>query len=79
MGDIVAKLSKKEKSTSDLPAVEYDDVIAKDGILNKNIENKPHGKIGTYFDRETVLFGKLRPYLKNWLNPQFNGVAVGDW
>ncbi|MGL6207614.1 MAG: restriction endonuclease subunit S [Lactobacillus panisapium] len=79
LGDVVAKLSKKEKSSSGLPAVEYDDVIARDGILNKNIENKPHGKIGTYFDRETVLFGKLRPYLKNWLNPQFNGVAVGDW
>ena len=26
-----------------------------------------------------VLYGKLRPYLHNWLNPDFTGVAVGDW
>ena len=26
-----------------------------------------------------MLYGKLRPYLHNWLNPDFTGVAVGDW
>ena len=26
-----------------------------------------------------MLYGKLRPYLHNWLNPDFKGVAVGDW
>ena len=26
-----------------------------------------------------MLYGKLRPYLHNWLNPDFMGVAVGDW
>ena len=26
-----------------------------------------------------MLYGKLRPYLHNWLNPDFVGVAVGDW
>ena len=25
------------------------------------------------------MYGKLRPYLHNWLNPDFSGVAVGDW
>ena len=26
-----------------------------------------------------VLYGKLRPYLMNWLYPQFKGIAVGDF
>ena len=25
------------------------------------------------------MYGKLRPYLHNWLTPDFKGVAVGDW
>ena len=31
------------------------------------------------FSAGDVLFGKLRPYLKNWLLPDFSGVAVGDF
>lgn len=31
------------------------------------------------FDDNKVLYGKLRPYLHNWIAPNFNGVAVGDW
>ena len=34
---------------------------------------------GIVFDGSQVLYGKLRPYLHNWLNPDFSGVAVGDW
>ena len=26
-----------------------------------------------------MLYGKLRPYLQNWLLPSFNGLAVGDF
>lgn len=35
--------------------------------------------MGIVFDGSQVLYGKLRPYLHNWLNPDFKGVAVGDW
>ncbi|WP_202914250.1 restriction endonuclease subunit S [Gordonibacter urolithinfaciens] len=31
------------------------------------------------FEPGDILFGKLRPYLKNWLRPAFSGIAVGDW
>ena len=31
------------------------------------------------FQAGDCLYGKLRPYLMNWLNPQFNGIAVGDF
>lgn len=31
------------------------------------------------FQEGNVLYGKLRPYLQNWLLPSFDGLAVGDF
>ncbi len=62
-----------------LPSVEYEDIISCRGELNKNINQKECSKIGIEFDKGDVLYGKLRPYLKNWLLPNFKGVAVGDF
>lgn len=64
---------------SDLPQVEYEDIVSGDGTLNKNLHDKEGGKTGIKFYARDVLYGKLRPYLMNWLYPQFNGVAVGDF
>ena len=47
--------------------------------MNKDIRLKETEKTGIAFDGTQVLYGKLRPYLHNWLNPDFTGVAVGDW
>ena len=47
--------------------------------MNKDIHLKEAVKSGITFDGSQVLYGKLRPYLHNWLNPDFNGIAVGDW
>lgn len=66
-------------SDDDNPCVEYEDVIAEQGTLNKDITAKGVYKNGIRFTPEDVLYGKLRPYLHNWLNPDFSGVAVGDW
>ncbi len=66
-------------SSLDCPSVEYEDVIAEEGRLNKDIRQKEILKTGIYFNGSQVLYGKLRPYLHNWLNPDFAGVAVGDW
>ena len=62
-----------------MPFVEYEDVIPNQGILNKDIFSKEGEKTGVAFSEDNVLYGKLRPYLHNWLNPDFKGVAVGDW
>ena len=62
-----------------MPCVEYEDVVANEGQLNKDISLKEVQKKGIVFDGSQVLYGKLRPYLHNWLNPDFTGVAVGDW
>ena len=58
---------------------EYEDVVAEEGRLNKDIHLKEAVKSGITFDGSQVLYGKLRPYLHNWLNPDFKGIAVGDW
>ena len=68
-----------QSSDSDLPQVEYEDIISGMGMLNKNLRDKEGGKTGIKFYAGDVLYGKLRPYLMNWLYPQFNGVAVGDF
>ena len=59
--------------------MEYEDVITEAGRLNKDVNQKEVVKKGIIFDGSQVLYGKLRPYLHNWLNPDFSGVAVGDW
>ena len=64
---------------SSFPNVEYEDVIPGRGKLNKNIFEKTNNKKGIRFLEGDVLYGKLRPYLKNWLLSDFKGIAVGDW
>ena len=78
-GDIAARESSVSTSVSDVPSVEYEDVVAEEGRLNKDIRIKEVVKSGIAFDGTQVLYGKLRPYLHNWLNPDFRGIAVGDW
>ena len=68
-----------QSSDPDLPQVEYEDIISGEGTLNKDLRDKKGGKTGIKFYAGDVLYGKLRPYLMNWLYPQFNGVAVGDF
>lgn len=66
-------------STPALPSVEYDDINPGMGTLNKEPKSKVTSKRGIHFNPGDVLFGKLRPYLKNWLFACFEGVAVGDF
>lgn len=77
--DIAARESSISTSATDIPSVEYEDVVAEEGRLNKDIHLKEAVKSGITFDGSQVLYGKLRPYLHNWLNPDFKGIAVGDW
>ncbi len=75
---IVTRISFMSKKIG-LPRIEYEDIIPSKGELNKNIFQKESSKIGIEFNSGDVLFGKLRPYLKNWLLPNFNGIAIGDF
>lgn len=77
-GEIVVR-SSEMSSDCLLPRVEYEDIISGIGLLNKDITKKPSSKTGLIFHEGDVLYGKLRPYLKNWLIPSFQGIAVGDF
>lgn len=75
----IAVRSSTISSQRGLPRVEYEDIISGTGRLNKDIFAKESDKTGLIFHKGDVLYGKLRPYLQNWLLPYFNGIAVGDF
>ena len=79
LGDVVKRESVTQVSSTEYPAIEYEDVIPETGQLNKDIYKKGVQKAGILFDANKVLYGKLRPYLHNWVAPMYKGVAVGDW
>ena len=62
-----------------LPGVEFEDIASGEGCFNKNIYQKECHKYGKLFYEGDILFGKLRPYLKNINLADFNGVAIGDF
>ena len=47
--------------------------------MNKDVKLKESSKQGIVFNQGDVLYGKLRPYLHNWLLTTFSGLAVGDF
>lgn len=77
-GNIASRMCELSTERS-LPRVEYEDIISERGVLNKDIKLKNCHKAGIRFDHQNVLYGKLRPYLHNWLLPDFTGIAVGDF
>ncbi|MCI6590421.1 MAG: hypothetical protein MSB12_04960 [Lentisphaeraceae bacterium] len=77
-GEIATRKSTMGNAVA-LPRVEYEDVIPFSGFFNNDIFAKPSDKIGVQFSEGDVLFGKLRPYLGNWILAEFKGLAVGDW
>ena len=77
-----SKLVKRVTQSSDsisLPKVEFEDIISGQGRLNKDITSKFDNRKGIHFKPGYILYGKLRPYLNNWLLPEFEGVALGDF
>ncbi|MBO0477989.1 restriction endonuclease subunit S [Vagococcus sp. DIV0080] len=69
----------KNSSSDTLPKVEFEDIYAGEGRLNKDVTEKFDNRKGVEFEPNDILYGKLRPYLKNWLYPNFKGVALGDF
>lgn len=62
-----------------LPGVEFEDIDSGEGRLNKDVYQKECNKYGKFFQNGDILFGKLRPYLKNILLADFEGIAIGDF
>ncbi len=78
LGEMAIRISEMSDEPS-LPRVEYEDINAGQGTLNKDLFRKASTKKGQLFHDGDVLYGKLRPYLKNWLKSTFLGIAVGDF
>ena len=78
LGDFATRVSEMSNQP-ELPRVEYEDINPGQGTLNKELASKGSVKGGIAFEPGDVLYGKLRPYLMNWLFPQFRGIAVGDF
>lgn len=78
LGDVANRVTDS-CDDPELPRISYEDIISDEGTLNKPEYELGHEKAGLGFERGDVLYGKLRPYLHNWLLPQFTGVALGDF
>lgn len=76
--NLSSRVSTMDNSSA-LPRVEYEDIVSGAGVLNKDIYKKSSSKTGIKFSTGDILYGKLRPYLKNWLFATFPGIAVGDF
>lgn len=76
--NLVVRVNKITNSNS-LPKIEFEDILAGEGTLNKDVSQKFDNRKGVEFLPNDILYGKLRPYLKNWLKPSFTGVALGDF
>jgi type I restriction enzyme, S subunit len=77
--DQIAARATQAAAEASLPRLEYEDIISGTGELNKDLFKKASIKKGIKFEAGAVLFGKLRPYLRNWLLADFEGIAVGDF
>ena len=77
-GEVVYR-SNLISSSKDLPRLEFEDINSGLGTLNKDISQKLDYRKGLEFNVGDVLFGKLRPYLKNWWYAEFKGIALGDF
>lgn len=75
----IAKRRTKSSDNPDLPRVEYQDIISGEGRLKKDLNKNIDCRKGIVFETNDILYGKLRPYLKNWLHPNFKGIALGDF
>ncbi|MCL1786926.1 MAG: hypothetical protein FWG38_02965, partial [Defluviitaleaceae bacterium] len=75
----IVKRVSEQSNASNLPKVEFEDIVSDEGRLNKDVSQKFDNRKGIVFEPNHILYGKLRPYLKNWLFADFKGIALGDF
>lgn len=76
--DYVTRISNHD-SNPQLPHIEFENINSGEGTLNIGLDKLTSNKTGIKFQKNDILFGKLRPYLKNWYLAQQSGIAVGDF
>lgn len=78
LSEIVSKKSLKSNNAS-IKRIEYEDIVSGTGMLNSDWHGTGDSRTGIVFNREDILYGYLRPYLKNWYYADFEGKAIGDF
>jgi type I restriction enzyme S subunit len=66
------------KNNGHIKCVELEHIATETGMLLGYIDGSSSGSIKNKFDKGDVLFGKLRPYLKKYLQAPFEGVCSSE-
>lgn len=81
IGAVISNKSKKydpEKSEIDFPCIELEHLSQQTGEILGTVSAKDQKSIKNVFDENSVLFGKLRPYLRKFAKPEFQGVCSSE-
>lgn len=80
-GDVVSLSSSKhnsEKNKSVQKCIELEHIDQVTGRLLGFVEGSNFGSIKNKFNKNNVLFGKLRPYLRKYIKAPFDGVCSSE-
>ena len=81
LGDIATNKSGKFNPTSarsSIKCIELEHLVSESGQLIGYIDGSQSGSIKNIFNKGDVLFGKLRPYLRKYLQAPFDGVCSSE-
>lgn len=81
LGKVATNKSEKynpEKATNFIKCIELEHLAGEMGLLLGYTDGSKSGSIKNVFSKGDVLFGKLRPYLKKYLQAPFDGVCSSE-
>lgn len=77
-GELATLRKSKHDGKDNLPCVELDSIESESSLLVKLYDSLTQQSVKTRFKAGDVLFGKLRPYLKKYIRPDFDGVCSSE-
>ena len=81
LGEISTNKSRKynpNNETNFIKCIELEHLSSETGQLLGFVDGSQSGSIKNIFQKGDVLFGKLRPYLKKYYQPNFDGVCSSE-
>ena len=78
MGEVV-KMKTERNAKNDLPYVGMEDVESGSGRFLGSLEPKDVKSTTFIFDKDSLLYGKLRPYLNKAMLPDFEGHCTTEF
>src|SRR5205085_2921636 len=81
LGDVITNKTEKynpEKEKVNYKCIELEHLVSETPTLLGYVDSSNSGSIKNKFQKGDVLFGKLRPYLKKYLQAPFDGVCSSE-